>query len=419
VENLPTAPAPTTAQATTSAVENLPTAPAPTTAQATTSAVENLPTAPAPTTAQATTSAVENLATAPASTTAQATTPAVENLPTPPVATAAQAAAPSVESLPTTLHTAGLNLKGSPQTLSKGANAAVAAHIASVPMWDSQMNAVVSRLGDLRLGKDEGGVWTRAIGKQLDVSENSSRAFHQNISGLEIGADKAIQLNAGKVYVGGMVGTAKSSLNFGEGASGEIDSKMVGAYATYVDDSGVYVDSVLKYDRLNHKIKTPTNLGNSVKGSYDTSGTGVSIELGKHIVLDSGWSVEPQVALSAFRIQGASYTASNGLKVKTDDLNSLQSRIGSRFGRNIQLENGMTVQPYIKASYITEHAGKSKVAVNGADLDAGLKGNRVELGFGGVAKVSQSSKISLDAEYGKGNLIEQPWGVTLGYRYTW
>ncbi|WP_458375681.1 autotransporter outer membrane beta-barrel domain-containing protein [Pseudomonas pergaminensis] len=367
----------------------------------------------------AATPAVENLPAAPAPTTAQATTPISGSRPTTPEANTAQAAAPSVESLPTTSHTAARYLKDSPQTLSKGANAAVAAHIASVSMWDSQVNAVVSRLGELRLGKDEGGVWTRAIGKQVDVSENSSRAFHQNISGLEIGADKAIQLNAGKIYVGGMVGTAKSSLNFGEGASGEIDSKMVGAYATYVDDSGVYVDSALKFDRLNHKIKTPTNLGNSVKGSYDTSGTGVSIELGKHIVLDSGWYLEPQVALSTFRIQGASYTASNGLKVKTDDLNSLQSRIGSRFGRNIQLENGMTVQSYIKASYITEHAGESKVAVNGTDLDAVLKGNRVELGFGGVAKVSQNSKVSLDAEYAKGNLIEQPWGVTLGYRYTW
>lgn len=397
--------------------------------------VENLSTPPAPSTAQATTPAVEILPTTGAAATAQATTPVVENLPTTPAAATVHAASPSGESLPKPSQAAALNLNGRPEsqnisgavavhtfnsdpkTLSKGANAAVATHTASVHMWDSQMNAVVSRLGELRLGKDQGGVWTRAIRSQLDVSESSSRAFHQNISGLEIGSDKAIQLNTGTVYVGGMVGTAKASMNFGEGASGEIDSKMVGAYATYIGDSGVYVDSALKYDRLNHKIKTPTNLGNPVKGSYDTSGTGVTIELGKHIVLDSGWYVEPQVGLSAFRIQGASYTASNGLKVKTDDLNSLQSLVGSRFGRNIQFENGMTVQPYIKASYITEHADKSKVTVNSTDLDAGLKGNRIELGFGGIAKVSQNSKVSLDAEYAKGNLIEQPLGVTLGYRY--
>lgn len=306
-----------------------------------------------------------------------------------------------------------------PGDLSKGANAAIAAHTAGAAMWTSQMDALVKRLGELRMGKDEGGVWTRAIGKQFDVSEKSSRAYQQNISGVEVGADKAIQLNGGKVYVGGMVGTAKSDLNFGEGASGEIDSKMVGAYATYLDDSGVYVDSVIKYNRLNNEIKTPTNLGNSVKASYDTNGLGASVEVGKHIALDQGWFVEPQVALSVSRTQGASYTASNGLKVKTDDLDSLQSRVGSLFGRDIQLDNGMQVQPYVKASLITEHAGNSKVNVNGSRLDAELQGNRVELGFGGIAKVTQNSKVSLDAEYAKGSSIEQPWGVTLGYRYAW
>ncbi|PQZ91459.1 MULTISPECIES: autotransporter outer membrane beta-barrel domain-containing protein [Pseudomonas] len=306
-----------------------------------------------------------------------------------------------------------------PQDLSKGANAAIAAHTAGAAMWTSQMDALVKRLGELRMGKDEGGVWTRAIGKQFDVSEKSSRAYQQNISGVEIGADTAIALNRGKVYVGGMVGTAKSDLNFGEGASGEIDSKMLGAYATYLDDSGVYVDSVFKYNRLNNQIKTPTNLGNPVKASYDTNGIGASVEVGKHIALESGWFVEPQVALTASRTQGARYTASNGLKVKTDDLDSLQSRVGSLFGRNIQLDNGMQAQPYVKASLITEHAGNSKVNVNGSRLDAELQGNRVELGFGGVVRVSANSKVSLDAEYAKGSAIEQPWGVTLGYRYSW
>ena len=100
-------------------------------------------------------------------------------------------------------------------------------------------------------------------------------------------------------------------------------------------------------------------------------------------------------------------------------MDSLQSRVGSLFGRSLQLSKGMTAQPYVKASYVTEHAGSSKVSVNGNKLDAELPGNRVELGFGGTLQVSEKSKISLDAEYAKGNSIEQPWGVNLGYRYLW
>lgn len=306
-----------------------------------------------------------------------------------------------------------------PEHLSKGSNAAIAAHTAGAGLWSAQMNALVKRLGELRMGQDDGGIWTRAIGKRLDVSEHSSRAYRQDISGLELGADKAFALDSGKVYVGGMLGTARSDMDFGEGASGAIDSRMFGIYATYLNDNGIYVDSVLKYSRFDNDIKTPSNLGESVKASYNTNGIGADIEVGKRIALKDGWFVEPQVEITATRVQGASYTASNGLRVKSDDLDSLQSRVGSLFGRSLELSNGMKAQPYVKASYVTEHAGGSKVRVNGNTFDAELPGNRIELGFGGVLQVSEKSKISLDAEYAKGNDIEQPFGVTLGYRYLW
>lgn len=307
----------------------------------------------------------------------------------------------------------------SPEHLSKGANAAIAAHTAGAGLWGAQMNALVKRLGELRMGEDDGGIWTRAIGKRFDISEHSSRAYSQDVTGLEIGADKAFAVDNGKVYVGGMLGTARSDLDFGEGATGNIKSRMFGLYATWLNDNGVYVDSVLNYSRFDNEIKTPTNLGQAVKGSYSTNGIGADIEVGKRIDLKEGWFVEPQVELTATRTEGASYTASNGLRVKSDDLDSLQSRVGSLFGRSLELSNGMKAQPYIKASYVTEHKGSSKVRVNGNKFDAELAGNRVELGFGGVLQVSEKSKISLDAEYAKGEGIEQPFGVSLGYRYLW
>ncbi|MBC3209345.1 autotransporter outer membrane beta-barrel domain-containing protein [Pseudomonas sp. SWRI111] len=306
-----------------------------------------------------------------------------------------------------------------PAQLSAGANAAIASQTAAATLWSAQMNTLVKRLGELRLGKDEGGVWTRAIGSRYNIAEHSSRAFSQNNTGIEIGADKAIGLAGGKVYVGGMLGTAKSELNFGEGASGEIESRMLGGYATYLNDNGVYVDSVIKYSRFDNDLKLPTNVGKMVKGSYSANGYGVDVEVGKHIKLKDDWFVEPQVELMATRTTGANYTASNGLRVNAGAMNSLQSRVGSLFGRSLELANGMQAQPYAKASYIAEHGGDSHVRVNGHKLKSELPGNRVELGFGAILQVSERSKVSLDAEFAKGNDIEQPWGVTLGYRYLW
>ncbi|MEB0047314.1 MULTISPECIES: autotransporter outer membrane beta-barrel domain-containing protein [unclassified Pseudomonas] len=307
----------------------------------------------------------------------------------------------------------------SPEHLSAGANAAIASQTAAATLWSAQMNTLVKRLGELRMGKDGGGVWTRAIGNSYNIFEGSSRAFSQNNSGVEIGADKAIALKSGKVYLGAMVGTAQSNLNFGEGASGEIDSKMAGVYATYLNDNGIYVDTVLKYSRFNSDVKMLTNLGSGVRGSYDANGYGMDVEVGKHIPLKDGWFVEPQVEITATRTEGGNYTASNGLRVNADDMDSLQNRVGSLFGRNLEFDNGIKAQPYVKASYITEHAGSSHVTVNDIKLNSELLGNRVELGFGGIVQVSEKSKISVDAEYAKGNNIEQPWGVTVGYRYMW
>ncbi len=175
---------------------------------------------------------------------------------------------------------------------------------------------------------------------RYNVAAGSSRAFSQNNRGIEIGADKATALPNGKVYVGGMLGTAKSDLNFGEGASGNIESRMVGAYATYMNDNGVYVDSVLKYSRLDNDLRFPTNLSRAVKGSYSANAYGADIEVGKHILLDKGWFVEPQLEISVTRTEGGRYTATNGLRVESADMDSLQSRIGSLFGRSLELSNG-------------------------------------------------------------------------------
>lgn len=71
-----------------------------------------------------------------------------------------------------------------------------------------------------------------------------------NNNGLELGADKAITLANGTLYLGGLVGQTSSSQNFNEGVSSDIDCTTLGAYATYFHESGFYVDTILKYNRF-------------------------------------------------------------------------------------------------------------------------------------------------------------------------
>jgi outer membrane autotransporter protein len=305
------------------------------------------------------------------------------------------------------------------QTLSKGANAAIANQAASAALISAQMNATTGHFGELRSGKDQGGLWTRAYGTEQHLETGTSRAFDQQVNGMEIGADQALPFAGGTLYVGGLFGQGQGRQQFGEASKGTIDSTTLGAYASYLDRSGLYIDGALKYSRLDNAIDITSNLGDKVKARYKNHAVSADLQVGKHIDLGRGWFVEPQAGLQMARISGGRYTASNGLDVEQQAMNSVQSRVGGMFGRTLELDNGMTVKPYAKATWITEHAGDSHVKVNDAKLDSRLPGSRAEVGGGVMVAVAEKHSVYVEGEYTKGRDIEQPWAVTVGYRYNW
>ncbi|PJI50491.1 MAG: hypothetical protein CTR55_03925 [Pseudomonas sp.] len=334
----------------------------------------------------------------------------------PPVTVPSQ---PTSQAIPMTSLVPATRSLGQAQRLSKGANAALGMQTAAANLWQSELGTLTRRLGELRQGHDQGGLWTRTAGGKLNVDSGDSRAFEQNMSGAEVGADRAIEQSGGTLYVGGMLGIGHSDQDFGEHSSGDLDSRTVALYATYVREDGWYLDSVLKVDHLRGEVKVPTNLGSQVRGHYDSDAYGASVELGRTIQLGQGWFVEPQVQLAGAHLQGPQYTSSDGLEVDGDAVDSVQARAGGRAGRNWQLDSGMQVQGYFSASVIDELAGDSTVKVNGHALDNQLPGSRAELGAGGSLLVSTHQKLMVEAHYANGHEIEQPLALTLGYRYLW
>ena len=306
-----------------------------------------------------------------------------------------------------------------PQRLSKGANAALGMQSAAANLWNNEMSTLTRRLGELRQGNDQGGVWTRALGAELNVDSGYSRAFDQRLSGAQIGADGALEKAGGTLYLGGMLGAGHSDQDFGEQSSGKLDSQSIGVYATFLRDDGWYLDSVIKYDHLKGDVRITNNVGGRVHGDYSADAYGASIELGRQIALGQGWFVEPQAQLAAAHVQGSTYTSSDGLQVDADAVDSLQARVGGRVGRNLVFDSGAQLQGYMNASWIDELAGDSQVAVNGHGLDNALPGARGEVGGGAALLLGTRHKISVEADYANGHEIEQPLAITVGYRYLW
>ncbi|VTU40885.1 hypothetical protein H4CHR_05618 [Variovorax sp. PBS-H4] len=84
------------------------------------------------------------------------------------------------------------------------------------------------------------------------------------------------------------------------GGSGNSTSYL-GAYATWKDASGLYVDGVLQGGRRR----------------YGDSSLAVSVEVGKPFALSQDWSVEPQAQL-AYQDHGSGWTGRLGGRVKGD-----------------------------------------------------------------------------------------------------
>ncbi len=304
-------------------------------------------------------------------------------------------------------------------TLTTPASAAVSLASSSHGVWQAEMNALSKRMGELRLTPVAGGVWGRAFGRRQDVDNRVSREFRQTISGFELGADTALPVADGRWHVGAVAGYTNGRIKFDRGGTGDDDSVHVGAYATYIEDGGFYMDGIVRVSRIRHAFKVDDAKGRRVRGQYRGNGVGASLELGKRFTWPGAWYVEPQLEVVDFHAQGADYTASNGLRIKDDGTNSMLGRLGLHVGRQFDLGDGRVVQPYMKLSWVQEFDGKGTVRTNDIRHKVRLDGGRTELAVGVASQLGKHGSLFGSYEYAKGSRQTMPWTFHVGYRYAW
>jgi outer membrane autotransporter protein len=297
------------------------------------------------------------------------------------------------------------------------ASAAVGLFSAAPTVWYGETTTLRTRIGELRNGTGQGGVWLRSYGSRHIVSGGSEFAYSQNQRGISFGADAPLTAADGQWLVGVMGGYSQSNLDLGAGSSGKVDSFYVGAYSTWLTDSGYYVDALIKANRLQNRTNVVMRDGQKAKGRYTQHGIGGSVEVGKHIALDESTFVAPYAQVSALWITAGDYALDNGLDARGDMADSLVSKVGAQVGRRFALEHGGSVQPYVKVAVAHEFANSNKVKVNGHRFDNDLSGTRGELGVGVSAQMTDVLQVHADFDYMQGKHIEQPWGASIGVRY--
>ncbi|WP_456292006.1 autotransporter outer membrane beta-barrel domain-containing protein [Pseudomonas sp. AK106] len=303
--------------------------------------------------------------------------------------------------------------------ISPSARAVIGVFSAAPTVWYGETATLRSRMGELRNGRDQGGVWARTYGNRYRVSATDQVNYTQTQSGISFGVDTPVSEVDGQWLVGVMGGYSESALDLQRGSDGRVQSYYLGLYSTWLSTSGYYVDALIKANRFQNKADVRMSDGEKSRGNYQNYGIGGSVEVGKHIKFAEDWFVEPFAQVSALWVQGEDYALDNGLEARSNKADSLVAKAGTHLGKNIPLTGGGFVQPYLKVAAAHEFARNNEVKVNRTTFSDDLSGSRGELGAGVALQLNNVLQLHADVDYSSGENIEQPWGMNVGLRYSW
>lgn len=205
----------------------------------------------------------------------------------------------------------------------------------------------------------EGRFWARYLTKTIDqtLDDATSSTSHSQYSGMQMGLD----LWQNDKWRAGLYTTfmdIDSSIDGNTGMSGgaaynSTFSTYLGAYATWTDTDGFYIDNVLQYGYHSVDLKNMTD-----HQTYHPDGNTItaSVEVGKPWYFgDTGWALEPQAQLiwqwSNFDDVTLNDAAKTRVSVNADS--AVIGRLGARLTADYDTHYGK-VKPYVRVNYWQE-----------------------------------------------------------------
>lgn len=294
-----------------------------------------------------------------------------------------------------------------------------ALNVAAAPqlIFQNEIQNLRYRMVTLKDAKQETGVWVRALGGRTEAKEKHLD-FEIKQKGIEIGVDHGWGTDSGLLVFGVFGNTSKNDVDVKRGRTSNIDSYSLGSYLSYFDDSGLYVDGVLKYNNFDTDVKATSTNGYSIAGSYKTKALGASVELGYSLQQASGMWYEPYARLSYSQMSSKSYQLDNGMDVKLAKQKSIQGEAGVSIGHQFDFTAG-TVTPYVKAAVMHEFASNNKVTINNRySFKNDLSGTGSKLGLGANVLLKNNISIFAEVDHQFGSKVKAPIQGNIGLRYS-
>ena len=280
----------------------------------------------------------------------------------------------------------------------------------SAVQWRHENDTLQKRMGELRDSEGAIGAWARVYGSEQEYGAQSVTAKNTTV---QVGADYDI---GSGFKLGGAFSYTDGSSTFD---MGESDAYMYGValYGTWLADSGLFVDVIGKYSRLENEFTSGT-----MKGEFDNNAMSLAVETGWHYALNELGFVEPSVGVTYGRIMGDDFVAHNGVKIEQDDYDSLIGRLGVRSGFYFPQKKGNI---YARVAVLHDFMGDMEATASKANaagvmqtthLKEELGDTWVEYGIGANFNLSKNAYTFVDLEKTAGSDVKENWKWTVGAR---
>ena len=280
----------------------------------------------------------------------------------------------------------------------------------SAVQWRHENDTLQKRMGELRDSEGAIGAWARVYGSEQEYGAQSVTAKNTTV---QVGADYDI---GSGFKLGGAFSYTDGSSTFD---MGESDAYMYGValYGTWLADSGLFVDVIGKYSRLENEFTSGT-----MKGEFDNNAMSLAVETGWHYALNELGFVEPSVGVTYGRIMGDDFVAHNGVKIEQDDYDSLIGRLGVRSGFYFPEKKGNI---YARVAVLHDFMGDMEATASKANaagvmqtthLKEDLGDTWVEYGIGANFNLSKNAYTFVDLEKTAGSDVKENWKWTVGAR---
>ena len=289
----------------------------------------------------------------------------------------------------------------------------------TVMMWRNESDDVMQRMGDLRLGTEENGIWAKYYNGDASYNE-AGTIYNSNYKAYQVGYDK-------KLDNGWTVGAALSyndaEHKYEMGTKGEGTAVGVTAYGAWNNDKGHFANVAIKGSQLDNEFDvTNATRDLTASGDYSTWGLSVSAEYGRRMEQSNGFYFEPSAKLTIGRVQDAEYTVTTDdgqqMFVEQGGFNSIVGELGVGMGK--RFERGTVFTKFALAHEFAGDFSANFMDSNSRSVksDADFGGSWYEWQLGGSVKVNDNSYVYATYEKTFGGDAARDWRVDAGVRWT-